>query len=158
MTRSTHESACSLLLINLIQIINLIILVVVVRIENALSVRFGPRFVIMEFVIEQVVVLGLGDISFFAHGFSDQQKESGLYRQIPSFSQQSAPLGRVHAPESEIHPRRDRNDQRRHRCVGQTTHHSSQQHTLDIGQPPARHETGNAAWGRADPYSADYAH
>ena len=75
MTRSTHESACSLLLINLIQIINLIILVVVVRIENALSVRFGPRFVIMEFVIEQVVVLGLRDISFFAHGFSDQQKE-----------------------------------------------------------------------------------
>ena len=60
--------ACSILLINLIQIIDLLILVVIC-IENALSVGFGPRFVIMEFVIEQVVVLGLGDISFFAHDF-----------------------------------------------------------------------------------------
>ena len=73
-TRSPHESAGSLLLINLIQIINLIILVVI-RIKNALSISFAPGFVIMEFVIEQVVVLGLGDISFFAHGFSNQQKE-----------------------------------------------------------------------------------
>lgn len=69
-----HPTPPSLLLINLIQIINLIILVVIC-IENALSVGFAPVFVIMEFVIEQVVVLGFGDISFFAHGFSNQQKE-----------------------------------------------------------------------------------
>lgn len=74
MTRSPDKSACSLLLINLIQIINLIILFVI-RIKNALSISFAPGFVIMEFVIEQVVVLGLRDFSFFAHGFSDQQKE-----------------------------------------------------------------------------------
>jgi hypothetical protein len=29
----------------------------------------------VEFLIKQVIVLGLGDISFFAHGFSNQQKE-----------------------------------------------------------------------------------
>ena len=74
MTRSPDKSACSLLLINLIQIINLIILFVI-RIKNALSISFAPGFVIMEFVIEQVVVLGLRDISFFTHGFSNQQKE-----------------------------------------------------------------------------------
>lgn len=68
-------SCCpSLLLINLIQIINLIIFFVI-RIKNALSISFAPGFVFMEFVIKQVIVLGLGDISFFAHGFSNQQKE-----------------------------------------------------------------------------------
>ena len=41
-TRSPHESAGSLLLINLIQIFNLIIFVVI-RIEDALSVRWLTR-------------------------------------------------------------------------------------------------------------------
>ncbi len=69
-----HPTPSSLLLINLIQIINLIIFFVI-RIKNALSVGFAPGFVIVEFLIKQVIVLGLGDISFFAHGFSNQQKE-----------------------------------------------------------------------------------
>ncbi len=63
------NTAVSVLLIYLIKKINVILFFV----KNCLSVLFAPWLLIMEFVIEQVVVLGLGNISFFAHKFSNQQ-------------------------------------------------------------------------------------
>lgn len=60
----------SVLLIYLIKKINVIICFAFF-VKNCLSVFFAPWFVIMEFVIEQVVVLGLGNISFFAHNLSN---------------------------------------------------------------------------------------
>ncbi|SDV01254.1 hypothetical protein SAMN05216558_1812 [Pseudomonas vancouverensis] len=64
--------AQSVVLIDLIKKIYLVVFRVFF-IENALSVFFAPRLVIMKFVIEQVVVLRLGDIAFFAHDLPKQK-------------------------------------------------------------------------------------
>jgi hypothetical protein len=70
------DIAVSVLLIYLIKKIN----VLVFFIKNCLSVFFAPRRVIMEFMIEQVVVLGLWNISFFAHDLPKQKlKERTVY-------------------------------------------------------------------------------
>jgi hypothetical protein len=70
------DFAVSVLLIYLIKKINVIILFV----KNCLSVFFDPWLVIMEFMIEQMVVLRLGNISFFAHDLPKQKlKERIVY-------------------------------------------------------------------------------
>jgi hypothetical protein len=40
---------------------------VVYVVVNALGVFFSPGLVVVEFMIEQVIVLGFGDVDFFAH-------------------------------------------------------------------------------------------
>lgn len=53
-------------LINRVKVIQVIILFVFI-VKNALSVYFNPGFLIVEFMIEQMVVLGLWNINLIAH-------------------------------------------------------------------------------------------
>ncbi|MNE97973.1 hypothetical protein D3C80_1964160 [compost metagenome] len=53
-------------MINRIKIVEVILLLVVI-VKNALGVFFNPGFFIVEFMIEQMVVLGFRNIDLFAH-------------------------------------------------------------------------------------------
>jgi len=51
----------------LIYLIKKINVIIIFFINKCLSVFFDPRLIIMELMIEQMIVLWLGNISFFAH-------------------------------------------------------------------------------------------
>lgn len=56
-----------ILLINRIEIVQVVIFFVIIIVKNALGVFFNPAFFIVEFMIEQMVVLGLWNINLIAH-------------------------------------------------------------------------------------------
>ncbi len=73
--------AVSVVLIYLIKKINVIIFFI----NNCLSVFFDPRLIIMEFMIEQMIVLWLGNISFFAHDYRYKiERTDCICRSAPS--------------------------------------------------------------------------
>jgi hypothetical protein len=83
------------LLINRIKIVEVILLLVVI-VKNALGVFFHPGFFIVEFMIEQMVVLGLRNIDLVTHlHFLRWLNCKGhLYRRALLLSQYSDALGR----------------------------------------------------------------